>query len=223
MVLFTQLSMLMEPCGISTYCTTILEVAAQKGYFPNDKAKKAWIKLVTEPNKKHVNLNAIANMHAGLTVKEVRRRAREAFRANPAKAFKEQISLIKWLKSKGVKIYVITASYKLAVEPALKQLGLSGRDVIGVENVTRDGLIQKGLKNDIPIYEGKRNVLDKVIKGDVIFAAGNTPFDEDLLRMSKIKLACSSKPCCNQGLVPLENKLKKEARRHGWNTYTFKT
>ena len=194
-----------------------LEYQIQKGLLCGKKARNLWKKLITEPNNKSKNLKSIANLFEGLTVKEVRKRAQDAFDHFPSGIFKEQKELIKWLQSRGIKIYVVSASYKWALEPAVKAIGLPVDSIIAVENVVNNGVIHRKLKGEVSISEGKvQRLLKKTKKKRPLACAGNTLWDRNLIELADIKIAVSCKKCFDRKLYQYELKLQKLAKKSGW-------
>ena len=200
-----------------------LEYQIKMGLLCSIKARYLWQKLISEPSRKEKNLIAIANLFSGLTVKELRKRALSAYKDNPAVPFPEQKKLIKWLQERGIKVYIVSASYKWALEPAVKALGLPVDSIIAVENEVKNGVVTKNIKGHISVNKGKEiRLFEKTKKKNPILAAGNTLMDWDLIETSShVKLAVSCKSCFDRKLLKLEKKLQKIGKKEGWVCYEF--
>ena len=200
-----------------------LEYQIQKGLLCGKRSRNLWQKLISEPKNKKKNLMAISNLFAGLTVREVRKRAQKAFDYFPSGIFKEQKEFIKWLQNRGIKIYVVSASYKWALEPAIKAMGLPVDCIIAVENAVKNGVIHRKLKGEVSISGGKvRRLFEKTKKKRPLMAAGNTLWDADLIETaSHVKMAVGCQSCFDFKLRKLEKKLADKAKKKGWLIHEF--
>ena len=80
------------------------------------------------------------NKNRSLTeIKKWTQRAFDEFKNFPV--FDDVLEIIHFLQTKKVKIYIVTASMKWAVEPAAKSLGLSADQIIGVTTKIVDELV----------------------------------------------------------------------------------
>jgi len=136
--------------------------------------------------------------------------------------FPAQLKLIQWLRSRGVRVFVVTASVKWAVEPFVQLLGLHYDDVIGVETKVHNGLITDEISGVITWKEGKSQALLEKTQGVApILCVGNTMGDVPLIMSSQlIKLAVS---CSTEGdeLFETELSLQKIARENQWLSHSF--
>jgi phosphoserine phosphatase len=136
--------------------------------------------------------------------------------------FPEQKKLIEHLVSKGVSIYIVTASVKWAVDPGAELLGLSAASVIGVETEVKDGIITDIQKGQITYRSGKAEALKKATGGKAPFlSSGNTMGDWHLLEAaSHIRLAVSASTPDDK-LFRTEQELQRNAQNKGWISHRF--
>lgn len=166
----------------------------------------------------------LAQINKGATLSQVRRWGHECLKKQSHwPVFEAQKQLIQWMRSRGVRVYVVTASIKWAVEPFAQLLGLHYDDVIGVETVTRHGIITDEQKGPITWKEGKAEALLERTQGvQPIFCSGNTMGDAALLESSQLlKLAVSSSGPGHE-LYETETSLKKLAQEKTWLSHSFK-
>ena len=165
----------------------------------------------------------MAQINKGKPLAEIKKWAEEAFiEIQPNPIFAEQRKLIQLLQSHDVKIFIVTASIKWAVEPGARALGLTDDAVIGVETEVIDGII-----TDSPVYpvtyrNGKTEAFFKKT-GNVrpFLSAGNTTGDlELLLSATHIQLAVSA-ASRDDRLFKTENELLQKATEFGWLGHRF--
>lgn len=165
----------------------------------------------------------LAQINKNQPLEQVKKWAKEAFdQIQPNPIFSEQLKLIHFLKSNGVKVYVVTASVKWAVEPGAHALGLTDDDVIGVETEVHSGIV-----TDIPVYPvtyrlGKTEALfKKTNKQRPFLCSGNTIGDLELLMSaSHLQLAVSASSR-DDGLFKKENELLQKAHEFSWLSHRF--
>ena len=165
----------------------------------------------------------LAQVNRGHSLEQVRAWAEKATqRLEPLPIFSEQRKLVDFLKSEGVKVYIVTASVRWAVEPGARRLGLTNEDVIGVETAVENGILTDRAHGHMTYREGKPEALLLKTKGQKPFlAVGNTMGDLHLLKTaSKIGLAVGAAPHGHE-LFETEEKLRQEARQHGWLSHQF--
>lgn len=165
----------------------------------------------------------LAQISKGHTLAQVRQWARECAKKQTSwPTFPAQKKLIHWLRSKGIRVFVVTASIKWAVEPFAELLGLHYDDVIGVETHINDGVVTDRLNGNITWKEGKsQTLLEKTQGVKPILGVGNTMGDASLIDCSQLlKLAvCSSKE--GDELYETELSLQKMARENNWLSHSF--
>lgn len=165
----------------------------------------------------------LAQINAGKSLEQVRLWAAEAVRAaSPIPIFEEQKKLISLFLSKGVQVYVITASVKWAVEPGASFLGIPAENVIGVETSVRENVITTEAAGVITYRSGKVEALLAKTKGKKpFFASGNTSGDTDLLESAtKIRLAVSA-ASRDDKLYRAEHELLQLAAERSWLSHRF--
>lgn len=141
--------------------------------------------------------------------------------AHPLPIFPEQKKLIDLLKSKGVRIYIVTASIKWAVEPGARELGLTADNVIGIETMVENGIISDVQKGIITYREGKALAIQEIAGKKPFLASGNTIGDLELLESATdLRLAVSA-ASRDDRLFETEEILQNEAHRRGWWAHRF--
>ena len=140
----------------------------------------------------------------------------------PSPLFADQKKLVEFLLSENVHIFIVTASVAWAVEPGARAMGLSEKNVIGIETEIKDLTV-----SEIPIYpvtykQGKVDAFLKRSGGVLPFlACGNTTGDTELLKSStEIKLAVSA-ASRDDRLFHSESELQKIAVENNWLTHRF--
>lgn len=143
-------------------------------------------------------------------------------KASPLPIFSEQKKIIELFQSKGIKIYIITASVKWSVEPGAEALGLTKENVIGVETRVENGCITDIQSGTITYRAGKvKALLEKTGGKKPFFASGNTMGDFQLLESATLlQLAVSAAPE-NEKLFKTEQELCTLANQRGWLTHRF--
>ncbi|MEQ1722205.1 MAG: haloacid dehalogenase-like hydrolase [Pseudobdellovibrio sp.] len=165
----------------------------------------------------------LAQINRGLSESEVLKWAANAFsEVAPNPIFSEQKKLITLLLKNSVKIYIVTASPKLAVVPGAIAMGLSAENVIGVETEVVNGIITDNKIEPITYRQGKVDALLKKT-GNVkpFLCSGNTIGDYELLNNSThIKLAVSA-ASRDDKLFKSENELLTKAIENNWWRHRF--
>lgn len=140
----------------------------------------------------------------------------------PLPIFSEQKKLIDLFISRGVQVYIITASVKWAVEPGAELLGLTKNNVLGVETLIQDGLITTQQKGLITYRQGKVDALLEVTKGRrPFFATGNTMGDYQLMQSATHLSLAVSAASRDDKLFKTERELQEKALELGWITHRF--
>lgn len=165
----------------------------------------------------------LAQINKGHSLATVRQWAEHAVQSlEPLPIFEEQRKLIRFLRDEGVQVYIVTASVRWAVEPGALRLGLTPNDVIGVETRVDNGLVTDQPHGHMTYREGKAEALLLRTGGQKPFlSAGNTMGDFHLLKASsRISLAVGAARN-GEELFETEEKLRDEARKHGWLAHRF--
>lgn len=190
------------------------------------------VKLPPEPWEHYQNMKAadprkaylwLAQICQGHSLQEVQGWAKEAIKASsPIPIFSEQQKLIELFLSRGVKIYIVTASVKWAVEAGAELLGLNHDNVIGIETDTTGGLISDRQKGLITYRQGKVEALLQKSQGLLpFFASGNTMGDFQLLQASTHLSLAVSAASNDDKLFRTEQELAAEAEQKGWLRHRF--
>ncbi len=140
----------------------------------------------------------------------------------PLRCFFEKKRLIELFLSKGVKVYVITASVKWAVEPGAAMLGLQYEDVLGVETAQINGVITDKQKGIVTYKQGKVDALLERTGGKKpFFACGNTMGDFQLLQSATHLSLAVSAASRDDKLFKTETELAQHAQANNWLSHRF--
>jgi HAD superfamily phosphoserine phosphatase-like hydrolase len=165
----------------------------------------------------------LAQISSGQSLAQVRQWARECRDQQPNwPIFPAQKKLVQYFRSKGIRVFVVTASIKWAVEPFAELLGLHFDDVIGVETQIKNGIVTDQLSGRITWKEGKSETLLERTQGiPPLFCSGNTMGDASLIECSQLlKLAVRSTRDGDE-LFETELSLQKMARENNWQEHSF--
>jgi phosphoserine phosphatase len=165
----------------------------------------------------------LAQICQGKSLEEVRQWAKSAVKyAAPVPVLTEQKKLIELLLSKGVQVYVITASIKWAVEGGADLVGLGYDNIIGVETDVQNGIITDKQKGVITYRQGKVEALLAKTGGKLPFlASGNTMGDFNLLESAThLRLAVSA-ASRDDKIFKTEKELADNAEQKGWLHHRF--
>lgn len=189
-----------------------------------DLPKDAWNHYeemkAADPKKAYLWLAQICK---GQTLEQIHAWAREGVsKAAPVPVFIEQKRLIDLFLSKGVRVFVVTASVKWAVEPGAEMLGLKKENVIGIETHVDDGIVTDRQKGLITYREGKVSALLEHTGGKKpFFASGNTMGDYQLLQSATHLSLAVSAASRDDKLFKTEQELQDNAVKHGWLPHRF--
>lgn len=165
----------------------------------------------------------LAQICQGKTLDEVQKWAKAGVKAAaPIPVLTEQKKLIELFLSKGVQVYVITASIKWAVEGGADLVGLGYDNIIGVETEVQNGIITDKQKGAISYREGKVEALLAKTGGKLpFFASGNTMGDFNLLESAThLRLAVSA-ASRDDKIFKTEKELADNAELKGWLHHRF--
>lgn len=168
----------------------------------------------------------LAQISKGQTLKQVREWAEQAVVAiSPLPIFPDQKKWISMLIENKVKIFIVTASVKWAVEPGALRLGLTANDVLGVEVAVNNGILGEEAAGYMTYKEGKPAALLDILKGrKPFFCAGNSTGDTALLDIAtKVPLALGAARPDTHGedLYKSELGLREQAKKKGWLIHEF--
>ncbi len=165
----------------------------------------------------------LAQVCRGIKLEQIHQWAQEAVKAQePLPLFSEQKKLIELFLSRGVKVYVVTASVKWAVEPGAERLGLSKDHVIGIETLVNNGVVTDQQKGLITYRQGKVDaLLEKTHGKKPFFASGNTMGDYQLLQVATHTSLAVSAAARDDRLFRTELELQQNAEKFGWLAHRF--
>lgn len=160
----------------------------------------------------------LAQINKGQSEKQVRTWAKQAFEEIPKVPIFDDIKeVVEYLHKLKVKIYVVTASIKWAVEPGAEYLNIPAENVIGVKTRIEKNLITDILEGVVTWREGKvTGLLNSTNKKLPFFAAGNTMGDLPLLDSASDVRLIKSAAQEGESNFATEAKLKEIARSRGW-------
>ena len=148
--------------------------------------------------------------------------ANQAFLSiQPEPIFPEQKKLIQYLLKHNVRICIVTASVKWAVEPGARFLGLSNEDVIGVQTKIENGLITDKQEGLITYKEGKSESILIRFGKNPFFSCGNTLGDEYLLKSATHLQLGVSAASRDDKLFHAENELLDLCQKNNWPHHRF--
>lgn len=166
----------------------------------------------------------LAQINKGIPLKQVQAWAQKAVEEEqPVPVLQSQKEIIAHLKSRGVHVYIVTASVKWAVEPGAPLLGLTADSVIGITTkIDTAGFVTDIQDGPITYREGKVEALLQKTGGVLpIFAAGNTLGDLPLLESSAaVRLAVAAMPI-GKTYFESERELLKIAETRGWFLHSY--
>jgi phosphoserine phosphatase len=165
----------------------------------------------------------LAQINKGQKIETVQAWAQENVdRMRPLPIFESQKELIAKLIEKNVRVFIVTASVKWAVEPGAKVFGLGPADVLGVATKIENKIITDQPDGEITYKQGKIDALLKQTNGVKPFlASGNSPGDISLLKAAtRLSLVVgASQP--GHELYEAEESLRQEARLQNWPIHQF--
>lgn len=146
---------------------------------------------------RHKALLWLAQINKGVEFLKFKTWAKDfAKHISPIPFIPEQVELIKYLQSKNVKIFVVTASLKWVAEEAVASLGIPPEQCIGVHTEVHNGVITDIQSGEVTWGDKKLVELLKQNSGlKPILASGNSMGDLALLKnASHVALAISKTP-----------------------------
>ncbi len=165
----------------------------------------------------------LAQICEGQTLKNIHEWAKEALQgAHPVPVFGPQKQLVDLFISRGVQVYIITASVKWSVEPGAALFNLPPESVIGVETEIQNETVTNQQKGTITYRNGKVEALLSQTSGQKpFFACGNSEGDQELLGCATHMSLAVSASHRDDRLFRSEEKLMKLAESRGWLTHRF--
>lgn len=165
----------------------------------------------------------LAQINQGHTLAEVNEWAEQAAKSlEPLPIFEDQRKVIDLFRSKGVTVYIVTASVKWAVVPGAKRLGLPAESVLGISTKVKDGIIGTEQEGLITYREDKLRTLMTHTKGiQPFFVSGNTMGDYHLLHGASLLALAVGAAKEGDELFKTEEQLRQESQRQGWLSHQF--
>lgn len=165
----------------------------------------------------------LAQISEGKSLEQVRAWAKAAVEKEGARVFESQKDMISWLQSKGVEVFIVTASIQWAVEPAGMLAGVPFSHVMGIQTRIDDsGNVTTDQEGPITWRQGKAKALLARTGGvKPIFCAGNTLGDISLIETSVGAKLCVQTQTENNGLYEEEQKLYEHASQNDWPIHHF--
>lgn len=166
----------------------------------------------------------LAQINKGVTESEVRSWAKAALaELSPVPIFEDIRQIIKYLHLKKVKVYVVTASIKWAVEPGAALFDIPQENVLGVKTKVENGVMTDTPAGAVTWHEGKvQELLSATGQRAPFLTAGNTMGDFALLESAThLHLAnCAAPPAHTNHST--EQKLLAHAIKNGWFVLDYK-
>jgi phosphoserine phosphatase len=166
----------------------------------------------------------LAQINEGHQLSEVRQWSENCLKKQePLPFFTPQQNLINYLIHQGVKVFVVTASVKWAVEPGAFRLGIPEEQVLGVATkIEENGRVTSAQAGAMTYREGKTQALLTATKGQLPFlCSGNTMGDFNLLESSSgLALAVNSAGRGDE-LFGTEQELLQNAKMRSWLHWSF--
>lgn len=156
---------------------------------------------------------SIVAMMAGLQEKDVIQWAEQIAYVWPSYR-KEMISLVQGLKSCGFDVWVVSASNKWVVIPAVRRFGIDENHVIAIESEVKDGILTDKVIEPIPCEKGKVEAIKQRIRRQPLLACGDSMGDYEMLCYAKIAVVVSNKDRITDEMI-------KKVEEYKWACHLF--
>ncbi len=165
----------------------------------------------------------LAQINRGISENQVREWAQKAVdEIAPLPIFESIREIIDHLHAANVKVYVVTASIKWAVEPGAALFGIPHERVIGVTTKVADGIMTDTQDGVVTWREGKvKGLLAKTGGKKPFLAAGNTMGDLALLESATHLRIANCAVGDGHNNFATEQKLLAHAREHNWFSFVY--
>lgn len=105
------------------------------------------------------------------------------------------VSIVDWARSRGVAVYVVSASPRAAVVRAVARLGIAPEQVVAMTPAIRDGRLAPELGAPATYGDGKMRALERAFPSPSVLAAfGDSAYDAAMLRAARVPVAVSPSP-----------------------------
>ena len=160
---------------------------------------------------------AFAERQKGLSVRQIRSHVDGALEKRPLSVFSFQKKLMIFLRNKGVRVFVVTASLQYAVERALEKAGFPADQVLGVRTEARNQVLTDRIIPPLTYGKGKKEAFRKAApESFLVFASGNTLSDVPLMKAAGTALAVHSASKEHKKTFSSEQKTRRTAQKQGW-------
>lgn len=179
-------------------------------------------KLLHDPKKAFLWL---AQINEGHYLEEIKQWSQIHFAELNAFPFFESVrELITFLKKLKVNIFIVTASMKWAVEPAVAILEIPSENIIGITTKIVNEMLTTEQEGILTWQEGKAQaLLNKTSNLKPFFCAGNSMGDLALLEVAThVRLANCALPS-SHSLYESEQQLLATAKSRNWFLHDYKS
>ena len=129
----------------------------------------------------------ILRFYRGRTLADLRAHVAEFWRASPPRPWKPAvIATFRWLAERGFAMYVVSGTPRVVLEPLPKHLPVAADHVLALELAfDRDGRATGAAAGIVTCGPGKAERLRAARAAPVLFAAGNSVLDREMLQLSE--------------------------------------
>ncbi len=208
-------------CWLSDVGRDFFDYQVKEKFFKNK--PYTWSDYRKEEKKNtQAGLFWFAKTLAGFSIGEVRSFGDKFNEQVRPRFIQHQKEIIRFLINKGVKVYMVTASVKWAIESAALELGLPRQNIIGIEAKLENGIITNKKTGYISWHEGKVKALLEHTKGKKpFFVSGNTISDIPMMKTSTHLKQIVHSATLNSSIYNCENSALKIAKKNGWHYMDF--
>jgi HAD superfamily phosphoserine phosphatase-like hydrolase len=107
----------------------------------------------------------------------------------------EMSTMVRWIRERGVELWVVSASPVFMVQAGVELLGIEADKVIAASPEVREGRLAPCMAAPIPYGHGKVRGIERAV-GDreVVAAFGDEVFDLEMLTRARVPVAVRPKP-----------------------------
>lgn len=151
-------------------------------YFPKGPSTNWDDYMAVEKLGMEDGLTWLAKILAGEDIKELQKKVKLFNEEYPPVYVKEQKEIIKFLKSCGVRVLIVTASVGWTIEAAAAEFDIPPEDIVGIRTYIENGLITEKIHHPISWAEGKVPALLEATNNKKPFlVSGNTTSDTHMI------------------------------------------
>ncbi|MEC9283086.1 MAG: haloacid dehalogenase-like hydrolase [Bdellovibrionota bacterium] len=170
----------------------------------------------------------LAQILKGRKLEDVLSKNKEAFESwekenGKIPVFPAQKQLIQFFQENGIEVFIVTASVKWSVHYGANMVNVPEDHILGVKTKIENGFITDEQDGPVTYRPGKAEAIKEKTEGkELIFCAGNTIGDYELLKCSKgISLAVRAANSSEE-LYETEEQLHQLAKEHNWDCHQFR-